>query len=180
MSPAPRKFHRVAAPWLLLPLVITLVTGVTYRLGRAWFGLSKEAGNAVMDIHAGEWLGKAVSPFYVLAIGVALLALLATGAALLIQSRAKKGARAWHRWLAFVLLLPLTASAVTGVACKLGEDWFHVSKDTRKLLLVIHEGAWLGPQLKPFYVLFIGLGLLVLALTGLRLVGWFARPRRAA
>lgn len=175
-----RTFHRIAAPWLVLPLVLTLATGVTYRLGRAWFGLSRETGNTVLAIHAGEWLGKSGSPFYVLVIGAALLALLVTGAFLLVQSRAKKGARAWHRWLAFVLLLPLTASALTGVAYKLGDAWFHFPKDTLKLLMVIHEGAWLGPQLKPFYVLLVGLGLLVLAVTGLRLAGWWARPRRTA
>ena len=44
--------------------------------------------------------------------------------------------------------------------------------------MTIHEGAWLGPSLKPFYVLLLGLGLLVLAATGLRLTGLFGRRSR--
>lgn len=175
MSPIHRKIHHRISPWLVLPLVLTLVTGVVYRLGRAWFGLSKENGSKVLAIHTGEWLGAAGSIFYVIAMGAGLLLLLLTGTFLLTQSRAKKGARGWHRWLAFVLLLPLAASAITGITYKLGAEWFNFPKGTLKLLMIIHEGAWLGPHGRPFYVLFIGLGLLALAMTGLRLAGWFRR-----
>lgn len=176
MSPAARKFHRLAGPWLALPLLLTLATGVAYRVGRAWFGLSKDTGNKLLAVHAGDWLGPG-SPFYVLLIGGGLLALLATGGALLWKSRAKTGARAWHRWLGLVFLLPLATSAVTGIAFKLGDAWFHFPENVQDLLMNLHEGAWLGPKLKPVYVLLVGAGLLALAFSGLRLAGGFKKSR---
>ncbi|MFZ4682225.1 MAG: PepSY domain-containing protein [Terrimicrobiaceae bacterium] len=175
MNPAIRKFHRVVSPWLVLPLVLTLATGVTYRIGRAWFGMPKETGAKILSVHTGEWLGTAGSSAYVLLVGGGLLALVLTGTFLLIKSRAKAGARFAHRILAAILLLPLAASAITGIAFKIGEEWFHLPDKTLDLFMTIHEGAWLGQTLKPFYVLVVGLGLLVLAATGVRLTGLFAR-----
>jgi len=175
MNPAIRKFHRVFSPWLALPLVLTLATGVTYRIGRAWFGMPKETGGKILSVHTGEWLGTVGSSAYVLLVGGGLLALILTGTFLLSKSRAKTGPRAAHRILAALLLLPLAASALTGIAYKLGEEWFHLPEDTLSLFMIIHEGAWLGPSLKPFYVLLVGLGLLMLAATGLRLTGLFGR-----
>ena len=69
---------------------------------------------------------------------------------------------------------PVSATA----AFKLGEKWFPLPDETLDLFMTIHEGAWLGPSLKPFYVLLLGLGLLVLAATGLRLTGLFGRRSR--
>ena len=175
MNPAIRKFHRAFSPWLVLPLVLTLATGVSYRIGRAWFGMPKDTGGKILSVHTGEWLGNVGSSAYVLLVGGGLLALVLTGTFLLIKSRAKTGARAAHRILAAILLLPLAASALTGIAFKLGEEWFHLPDETLDLFMTIHEGAWLGQSLKPFYVLLLGLGLLVLAATGLRLTGLFRR-----
>ncbi len=36
-----RKLHRFIAPILLLPILLTTITGVAYRVGRSWFGMSK-------------------------------------------------------------------------------------------------------------------------------------------
>lgn len=165
-----RSFHRIVAPWLFILLLITLITGITYRVGRAWFGMSKEMGGKILSVHAGDWMGEAASPFYVLLVGGGLLSLLITGLVLLFKSRAKAGPRRIHRILAFILLLPLTASAVTGILFKLGEDWFHFSDSTLSILMSIHQGSWLGKELRPYYILFIGLGLLALGVYGWLLV----------
>lgn len=180
MNPAPRKFHRVIAPWLVLPLVVTLATGLTYRLGRAWFGMDKKTGGTIMDIHSGEWLGDLGSVIYVIVVGLGLLLLLATGLYLVLKSRGKGQPRVFHRVLGAVFLLPLAFSALTGVVFKVGEQWFHLDDDTLDFLMTIHEGGWLGPTLKPFYVLAIALGLLFLSISGLQLTGLFKKRTKSA
>ncbi len=42
-----RKLHRVISPWLVPLLLLPAVTGLTYRIGRAWFGMTKETGKKV-------------------------------------------------------------------------------------------------------------------------------------
>ncbi len=172
-----RKLHRLISPWIFALLFISLATGIIYRIGRAWFGMSKPVGNNILSIHAGDWLGDTLSPYYVLLVGGGLLALLATGLVLAIQSRSKAGPRRMHRMLGLILMLPLAASAVTGILFKVGEDWFHFSEGTLDLLMSIHQGSWLGKTARPFYVLFIGLGLLALGIYGLRLTKLFSRKK---
>ena len=177
MGPAPRNIHRWFAPWLVLPLVISLATGIFYRLGKAWFQLDIDLGDRILEVHSGSWLGSPGSLFYVLFAGLGLLALVVTGSLLLFKSRAQKGIRITHRIFGFVLFLPLAASATTGVAYKIGEEWLGFSDDVLKWLMVVHEGAWMGKALRPWYVLFVGIGLLVLLVSGLRLSGLFRRIR---
>lgn len=175
MNPAFRKFHRTVAPWLMIPLLITALTGMGYRLGKSWFGLDEKLGNIAMDVHSGEWLGRFGSMAYLGLTGLGLLLLIATGATLLLSSRSKMLMRRSHRILALVLMLPLAASAVTGLAYKAGEEFFHIPDEAGEFLMTIHEGAWLGKQIKPFYVLFLGLGLIALLWTGFRMTGLFRR-----
>jgi len=174
-----RFFHRWVSPWLFVLLAVSAVTGVGYRVGRAWFGLDRQTGNLLMEIHAGEWLGKAGSPFYVLLAGAGLLALVASGAVMLIRGWNAKGVRWWHRLLGAILLLPLTASAVTGILAKWGHEWFGFSKRTGGLLMSIHQGSWLGKEARVYYVLVVGLGLLLLGIMGMRLLPIFARSKSA-
>ena len=184
MDPAPRKFHRAVAPWLVLPLFVSLTTGICYRVGRAWFDLDNDWGERILNIHDGAWLGSGPSLAYVLVVGLGLLAVAFTGSKLLYKSRATKGIRLLHRLFGFLLFLPLATSAVTGMAFKVGEEWIGLPDDALKALLVVHEGAWLGKTIRPWYVLFVGLGLLGLIVSGLRMAGgikpdFFGRiPRR--
>lgn len=159
-------------------MLVTLATGVLYRTGRAWFGMGKETGGRVLDIHAGAWLGQTGSVLYVLIVGAGLLGLVASGFYLVLKSRAKGNPRRFHRILGAVFLLPLTASAVTGIAFKVGEEWLHLPDSTLGLLMNIHQGSWLGPQVRPFYVLAIGLGLLSLSLTGIQMTGIFRKKSK--
>jgi predicted permease len=172
-----RKLHRWCSPWIFILLFVTLATGIVYRIGRAWFDMSRPMGNKILSIHAGEWLGEALSPYYVILTGGSLLALIVSGLFLAMQSRSPSGARRWHRLLGLLLMLPLTASALTGILFKVGEDWFHFSEGTLDILMSIHQGSWLGKTVRPFYVLFVGLGLLALGWYGLRLTKLFSRKR---
>jgi PepSY-associated TM region len=74
-----RWVHRVLSPIAFLPLFVSAITGIGYRLGRAWFGLSREQASILLQIHQGSYLGNTFKPFYVLLVGASLLALLITG-----------------------------------------------------------------------------------------------------
>ncbi|MEA5468675.1 PepSY domain-containing protein [Spirulina sp. 06S082] len=74
-----RKWHRKLAPIVFLPLFITALTGVVYRIARSWFGASDQVGEFLMTIHQGAWLGKDLRVFYVLLNGLGVFAMLLTG-----------------------------------------------------------------------------------------------------
>lgn len=75
-----RKLHRFIAPIIFLPLLLTTITGVMYRVGRTTFGVFKDdTGELLLKIHDGSILGKGFSPFYVFLDGIGLIGLLVTG-----------------------------------------------------------------------------------------------------
>ena len=80
-----RELHQRIAPFVLLPLFITVCSGVGYRLARDWFGASREQVHWLMTLHEGEWLGPTLEPVVVLMNAVGLLWMLITGLALLIE-----------------------------------------------------------------------------------------------
>ncbi len=86
-----RQWHAFLAPIVLLPLFVTVVTGIAYRLGKSWFGLSKEQVHFLMVIHEGEYLGHFFEPIYVLLNGLGLLWMLVTGTIILLSSWKKGG-----------------------------------------------------------------------------------------
>lgn len=80
-----RKWHRTLAPIVLLPLFVTVATGVSYRLGKSWLGLSRDQVHLLMSIHEGEYLGQTLEPLYVLLNGLGLLWMLVTGTIMVFQ-----------------------------------------------------------------------------------------------
>jgi hypothetical protein len=70
----------------MLPLLVTVFTGVTYRLSKDWFGLSRDQVHFLMVIHEGEYLGHTLEPFYVLLNGLGLVWMLATGGFMVFQN----------------------------------------------------------------------------------------------
>ncbi len=179
-----RKLHRQIAPILLLPLVITALTGMGYRLGRSWFMLPSDLAETFMVIHQGEYLGQSLVPIYVLLVGVGLLGLLATGMVMLRRSPHPFASRKpnltgrWlHRLIAAIAFLPLCVTAITGIAYRLGQSWFGLSAEQARIFLNIHQGSYLGNALRPFYILLLGLSLLVLLVTGIRMTRIFRQRR---
>ncbi|BBD55634.1 hypothetical protein PA905_23850 [Planktothrix agardhii CCAP 1459/11A] len=80
-----RKWHRTLAPIVLLPLFVTVTTGVFYRVGKSWLGLSRDQVHLLMSIHEGEYLGQTLEPLYVLFNGLGLLWMLVTGGIMVFQ-----------------------------------------------------------------------------------------------
>ena len=80
-----RELHQRIAPFVLLPLFVSVCSGVGYRLARDWFGASREQVHWLMTLHEGEWLGPTLEPIVVLMNAVGLLWMLITGLALLIE-----------------------------------------------------------------------------------------------
>lgn len=74
------------APFVFLPLFVTVLTGVTYRLGKSWLGLPRDQVHFLMTIHEGEYLGPILEPLYVLLNGLGLLWMLATGGIMAYQN----------------------------------------------------------------------------------------------
>lgn len=52
-----RQAHALIAPFVLLPLALTVTTGVGYRVLRNWAGLGRDQAHILMVLHEGEWGG---------------------------------------------------------------------------------------------------------------------------
>lgn len=181
MSVHSRKLHRRIAPILFIPLLLSALTGIAYRLGRSWFEIPNSVANVLMAIHQGEYLGQGLVPIYVLLVGLGLLGLVVTGLSMLKLKRqlSKRPSKLHHRWvhhvMAAIAFLPLMVSATTGIAYQLGNTWFGLPSKQSALLLQIHQGSYLGPTLKPIYVLVVGLVLIAQLVTGIQMSGIFRK-----
>ena len=170
---------------MFVPLLLTGISGIAYRLGRSWLGLPKSFGQAMMTIHEGRFLGEPLVPFYVALVGLGLLALIGSGAVLWSRFRGRSPAklapeRNIHRFLAPIALLPLMVSAGTGIAYRLSITWLGFSEEQVQFLMTLHQGSYLGPALRPFYVLLVGAGLFTMLLTGVQMLGLVRRRKKAA
>ncbi len=164
-----RFLHRRLSPWFLVPLVFIAVTGLIYRIGRAWFGMSKETGHEIMKLHSGEWMGVDVSVVYLFLVGGGLLFLVCSGLWMWFSGNSKSARRKPHRVLAITFSLPLVLSSVTGMAYHAGAKWFQMDEGTLDILMSLHQGTWMGKELRAYYILLLGTGMIALCLTGLRL-----------
>lgn len=92
-----RQWHASLAPLVLAPLLITALSGVSYRLLRDWGGLDRDSSHPLMAVHEGEWLkpwlGESAETLYVLLNGLGLLWMLISGSGLLWQrlQRSRRG-----------------------------------------------------------------------------------------
>lgn len=182
--PNARKLHRKIAPILFLPLLLSALTGLSYRVGMNWLGMSNALGNFILTIHAGGYLGEALAPIYILLVGFGLVGMIVTGLTMLKPKTLLRqnqsiwpipNARRLHRYVAPIFFLPLFVSASTGVIYCLGKAWFGLSAELSNLILILHQGTYLGPFGRAIYVVSIGLGLLTLLVSGINMTGIFRR-----
>jgi hypothetical protein len=181
-----RKLHRQSAPILFIPLLLTALTGVVYRLGRSWFDIPDGFSDFLMMVHEGGFLGAPLVPFYVLLIGLGLLGMVVTGLAILKpqrqtnQNKSKLDFRRFHRFLVPIAFIPLIVSSLTGIGYRLGKAWLGLPNDQVAFLLKIHQGSYLGPVFRAFYVLFVGVGLVGLLVTGVQMTNIFRRSNSSS
>lgn len=178
-----RKLHRKLAPIIVLPLGMSAVTGIFFRVGQSWVGLPPAAARAVLSAHQGAYLGDILNAIYVLLVGLGLLGMIVTGLTMLRRrspaSRPNLNPRLVHRRLTPIFFVSLFISALTGILYRLGTDWLGLSYQQIGLLLQIHQGSYLGSVFQVVYVLLLGVGLLTIAITGMDMIGLFRRPRRS-
>ena len=74
-----RQFHKALAPWLFLPLFISSITGLIYRISKDLLGYSRDDVHWLMSIHEGEWLGENGELIYVILNSLGLIWMLVTG-----------------------------------------------------------------------------------------------------
>ena len=88
-----RRWHALIAPVVVLPLLITVSSGMGYRLLRDWGGLSRDQVHGLMVLHEGEWLGPVGKSWYVALNGLGLLWMLITGTGLALQGWSRQRGR---------------------------------------------------------------------------------------
>lgn len=177
-----RQLHRKFAPLLFLPLALSALTGMAYRVSKSWLDVPDRFGDIMMALHEGRFLGRPLVPVYVLLIGLGLVALIISGLPLIklskkssdrISKPVKASSRLLHGVMAPIFFLPLLISASTGVIYRLGSAWFGLSDQQASFFLDVHEGKFLGSSLRVVYILFVGLGLLALLITGIQMTSIF-------
>ena len=95
LLPVLRRWHARLAPVVLAPLLLTVLSGMAYRLLRDWGGFGRDQVHGLMKLHEGEWLGPRGESVYVLLNGLGLLWMLGSGALMLLQRwRIRRAARA--------------------------------------------------------------------------------------
>jgi uncharacterized iron-regulated membrane protein len=181
-----RKLHRQIAPIIFLPLVISAITGVVFNLAINWGKVEEDSVKILLGIHEGAYLGSQLKPIYVLLLALGTIGLIVTGLTMTKffgQKRPEKpGAkldfRKIHRIAAPIIFLPLAVSTVTGLIFRIGRAWFHMSDEVGDVLLNIHQGEYLGDFLMPIYVLLVGLGAILMLVSGINMTGIFRKKRQ--
>jgi uncharacterized iron-regulated membrane protein len=74
-----RQFHKALAPWVFLPLFISSITGLLYRVSKDLLGYSRDQVHWLMSLHEGEWLGDNGELIYVFLNSLGVLWMLITG-----------------------------------------------------------------------------------------------------
>ena len=74
--------------------------------------------------------------------------------------------RRWHGLVAPIVLAPLAVTVISGMGYRLLRDWAGLSRDQAHVLMVLHEGEWLGHHGETVYVALNGLGLLWMLASG--------------
>jgi len=181
-----RKLHRQIGLIIFIPLLLTAITGVIYRLAESWFGIEGDATKIFMVIHQGSYLGKELRPFYVLLLALGTIGIIVSGLMMIKflganrpeRAGAKLDFRKVHRLAAPIIFLPLAVSTLTGLIYRIGRSWFKMSDEVGEIFLNIHQGEYLGDVLMPIYVLFVGLGAIMMLVSGINMTGIFRKKRQ--
>eukprot|EP00457_Paulinella_chromatophora_P013501 gb/GEZN01013810.1/.p1 GENE.gb/GEZN01013810.1/~~gb/GEZN01013810.1/.p1 ORF type:complete len:247 (+),score=30.61 gb/GEZN01013810.1/:66-806(+) len=168
--------HRMLALATFIPLTLTVVSGMTYRICRQWLHMEKKSVVWLMGIHQMSLFG--LQNIYPLLVGLLLLAMATSGLGMMgfrnaawfccglgnCPVRPSNNARSLHRFSTTVLLVPMLVTTLTGLLFALGRDALAFNEATLSLLMQIHQGSWTGSP--AFYVLLNGCGFLTVMASG--------------
>ena len=162
-----RVLYRQLIPILCCCLLLTALTGIILGLSDL-LDLPDIVIKILTMIHQGAILGGKFAPIYVLLMGLGVFVLelktvIEGGYSLLFQ-QAQPIMVNVYRVIALILVIPLTLCVETGVAYRLGTDWFEISNEQTNFFLSIHGGSSLGTLLSIFYLLAVGLALITLSI----------------
>jgi hypothetical protein len=165
-----RKLNLQIAPILLLPLLMTSLTGIILGLGNRSGILPTVVTDALLVIHQGRFLGAKIAPFYVLFLGLGVLAI---GLNILIKvrdsflsRRDKPSVVNLYKIVALILVFPLSVCVETGVAYRLGTDWLGMTSQQTAIFGSMHSGTPLAMVLGILYTLVTGFSLILLSIIG--------------
>ena len=165
-----RKLNLQIAPILLFPLLITSLTGIILGLGNRLGILPTVVINALLIIHQGRFLGEKLAAYYVLILGLGVLIIglniLIKVRDILIAKRTEPVTVNIYKIIALVLLFPLGVCVETGVAYRLGTDWFDMTSQQTAIFWSMHTGTPLPMVLGGSYTLATGFGLILLSIIG--------------
>ncbi len=85
--------------------------------------------------------------------------------------------RKYHRWLALVILLPLTLTVITGMLTTISQEWPINIGLGANFLLKLHTGEIFG--LQAIYPILNGMGVIGLLVTGASMMGLLAANQPA-
>lgn len=83
-----RRLHRLLGILFSLPLIVSTITGLAYRLGEK--RLAESTLDFLMVLHQGDWLGKTLRPYYILLLVTSVLAFTVTGLLMIWRSRSTR------------------------------------------------------------------------------------------
>ena len=78
-----RQLHKILAPWIFLPLLISALTGLFYRISKDILGFSRDEVHWLMSLHEGEWLGENGELIYVILNSLGLIWMIFSGLGIL-------------------------------------------------------------------------------------------------
>lgn len=87
----------------------------------------------------------------------------------------KRLLRKYHRWLALVILAPLSLTVITGMLTTMSQEWPVNLGLSSRFLLKLHTGELFG--LQAIYPIFNGIGVIGLLVTGASMLGLFGRSQ---
>ncbi len=170
MNRAFRKLNFRIASVLLIPLLMTSLTGIILGLANRFSTLPDIVINALLVIHQGAFLGRKLAPFYVLFLGLGVLVI---GLTILIKVRddfmsqtAQPLTVNIYKLITLIFILPLAVCVQTGVAYRLGTDWLNMTNQQTAIFLPLHTGTPLNTVLGVSYTLVTTFGLIVLSIMG--------------
>ena len=162
-----RKLYSQLLPILFFCLLATGLTGIILGLGDRFFQLPNLVANTLIAIHQGRFLGETIAPVYVLLMGLGVFVL---GLTTLIKSKdilhslhVQSSAINVYRVIALILIIPLALCVETGIAYRLGTDWFALSDQQTAVFLAIHGGSSWSTLSGVLYILAVGSALIALS-----------------